>query len=731
MDGLQQANTAMAQTTATPSFNCTSSKAASLAECSLATAASLAVGAALLADLLHFEAVLQGQPAYQQEGLSVVRGLLVRAKRRGVYSWQQIHAAERQPSGTWVVHIVSQNSNVSALPVRFLSSKGINDTEVGVQAELGELQSRWPSLMSSMQEVAQFQWQLEGSLGLLSKVLAKQGRAEDGSLPVGAKALAALLLTLRDKRGSAARLAALQAAAAAPASHLAVHAAAHERAVAGSMVAHLAQPVAVLVRVAAPAASPAWPAASHACISLSDNRAPGPDIDRQQVLPPESPSEGRLKSSEHEGPGLPDHPVAEVTAGTPVEGLGAAAPAQPGLHCSVTAPQGQQSGVGMAAGQRSGGSTSGELDSLGSNMDLGSHSGLIEPSSSTAQRAQAATCGRAGVKTTSGGTEGAGGAPRGARSCEQHRGDRKAPRSHSSKALAPSSISQGSQSPKVRQLGERSSKRSRCEQVDVQPSPRKSLLRRRALSPPARPAPAAGTPAPPLPVSGELVDRLARPHWDPVLELECRLALYLLDWPWAPRPELDDRFHIPVDCWFAPDGIWWFAKDRPHLFELSYGKVGLKAGALTFLAYKLHLLNCLEDHPPRMALQRLAALVPPPADLAEAADGMELAGYEFLQDCMVLTGGCVELRPFGGSWGTLPPPPFPPECDAKHGRRCSMAASCPLCHAEPRDGSPQPHSPPLPPTLSPLRPPYAAGPPYAPPGYYAHPLPRFPRWPGW
>ncbi len=48
----------------------------------------------------------------------------------------------------------------------------------------------------------------------------------------------------------------------------------------------------------------------------------------------------------------------------------------------------------------------------------------------------------------------------------------------------------------------------------------------------------------------------------------------------------------------------------------------VRAGALTFLAYKLHLLNCLEDHPPRMALQRLAALVPPPADLAEAADGM-------------------------------------------------------------------------------------------------------------
>ena len=39
-----------------------------------------------------------------------------------------------------------------------------------------------------------------------------------------------------------------------------------------------------------------------------------------------------------------------------------------------------------------------------------------------------------------------------------------------------------------------------------------------------------------------------------VLELECRLALYLLDWSWAPRPELDDRFHLPPPCWFAPGG---------------------------------------------------------------------------------------------------------------------------------------------------------------------------------
>ena len=60
MESLQLAHPAVAQAAETPLFGGASSGIAGLAECSHATVASLAVGAALLVDLLQFEAVLQG-----------------------------------------------------------------------------------------------------------------------------------------------------------------------------------------------------------------------------------------------------------------------------------------------------------------------------------------------------------------------------------------------------------------------------------------------------------------------------------------------------------------------------------------------------------------------------------------------------------------------------------------------------------------------------------------------
>ncbi|GAB4814286.1 hypothetical protein N2152v2_001332 [Parachlorella kessleri] len=164
-------------------------------------------------DLLWLEAALHGDAAARGAGLSVVQGALVRCKRNGQYSWQQIRQASRQPDGSWDLLLVQEGPGAS-LKASWVSNAGVHTEEAGRDAELRELSARWSSLLSSRQQasgqqakpVALTSWRLEGAQKLLAKILQRQGRAPDGSVPVNPNALQALVKTLQSVGGFRIRL---------------------------------------------------------------------------------------------------------------------------------------------------------------------------------------------------------------------------------------------------------------------------------------------------------------------------------------------------------------------------------------------------------------------------------------------------------------------------------------------------------------------------------------------
>ncbi|GAB4820347.1 hypothetical protein N2152v2_007393 [Parachlorella kessleri] len=137
----------------------------------------------------------------------VVSGALVRCKRKGRYSWQQVAIAQRDQQGAWLLQLAGPDlDGVRVVPAIYVAPDGVNRDKAGAEAELAELAARWHTLATTRGQVARVWWQLKGTAGLLAQILAKEGPAPDGSIPISRRALEALLATLRDPRGLAAQL---------------------------------------------------------------------------------------------------------------------------------------------------------------------------------------------------------------------------------------------------------------------------------------------------------------------------------------------------------------------------------------------------------------------------------------------------------------------------------------------------------------------------------------------
>ncbi|GAB4816861.1 hypothetical protein N2152v2_003907 [Parachlorella kessleri] len=180
---------------------------AELPACSLNNVKPLALGQQQLIDLLYLEGALQASQS-TPPGLSAVQGALVRCKRGGRYSWQQVKRAVQQSPGAWKLE-VGQGTRPSLINAGWVSNKAVSTSQAEIEEELAALSAprQWPTMFNSRQEVAEVQWRLQGATAMLAKIRARTHGERAQDIRVGSSALAALIATLQNPRAIAARLA--------------------------------------------------------------------------------------------------------------------------------------------------------------------------------------------------------------------------------------------------------------------------------------------------------------------------------------------------------------------------------------------------------------------------------------------------------------------------------------------------------------------------------------------